>query len=80
LLLAGEVARRLYLIEQGCARLFVIDAEGRETSALQATHQDQLAHPLEHPGGLPGCQRRAPQPDSPQAESGRTRTGALNLC
>lgn len=32
LLRAGEVARRLYLIEQGCARLYVIDAEGRETS------------------------------------------------
>lgn len=33
LLLAGEVARRLYLIEQGCARLYVVDADGRETSA-----------------------------------------------
>jgi CRP-like cAMP-binding protein len=32
LLRAGEVAQRLYLIEQGCARLYVIDAEGRETS------------------------------------------------
>jgi len=32
LLRAGEVAHRLYLIEQGCARLYVIDAEGRETS------------------------------------------------
>ena len=32
LLRAGEVAQRLYLIEQGSARLYVIDAEGRETS------------------------------------------------
>jgi CRP-like cAMP-binding protein len=32
LLCAGEVAHRLYLIEQGCARLYVVDAEGRETS------------------------------------------------
>lgn len=32
LLRAGDVARRLYLIEQGCARLYVIDEEGRETS------------------------------------------------
>lgn len=32
LLRAGEVAQRLFLIEQGCARLHVIDAEGRETS------------------------------------------------
>lgn len=32
LLRAGEVAQRLYLIEKGCARLYVIDAEGRETS------------------------------------------------
>lgn len=32
LLCAGEVARHLYLIERGCARLYVIDAEGRETS------------------------------------------------
>lgn len=32
LLRAGDVAQRLYLIEQGCARLYVIDAQGRETS------------------------------------------------
>jgi CRP-like cAMP-binding protein len=32
LLRAGEVAKRLYLIEHGCARLYVMDAEGRETS------------------------------------------------
>lgn len=32
LLRAGDVARRLYLIEQGCARLYLIDAKGRETS------------------------------------------------
>lgn len=32
LLRAGEIAQRLYLIEQGCARLYVIDDEGRETS------------------------------------------------
>ncbi len=32
LLRAGEVARRLYFIERGCARLYVIDADGRETS------------------------------------------------
>jgi CRP-like cAMP-binding protein len=32
LLRAGEVAQRLYLIEQGCARLFLIDSQGRETS------------------------------------------------
>jgi CRP-like cAMP-binding protein len=32
LLRAGEVAQRLYLIERGCARLYVIDAEGHETS------------------------------------------------
>lgn len=32
LLRAGEVAQRLYLIEQGCARLYLIDARGRETS------------------------------------------------
>jgi CRP-like cAMP-binding protein len=32
LLRAGEVAQRLYLVEQGCARLYVVDAEGRETS------------------------------------------------
>jgi len=32
LLRAGDVARRLYLIEQGAARLYVIDAQGRETS------------------------------------------------
>ena len=32
LLRAGEVAQHLYLIEKGCARLYVIDAEGRETS------------------------------------------------
>lgn len=30
LLHAGEVANRLYLIEQGSARLYVLDAEGRE--------------------------------------------------
>jgi CRP-like cAMP-binding protein len=32
LLRAGEVAQRLYLIEQGCVRLYLIDARGRETS------------------------------------------------
>ena len=32
LLCAGEVAQRFYLIEQGCARLCVLDADGRETS------------------------------------------------
>lgn len=32
LLHAGEVAQRLYLIEQGCLRLYLIDAQGRETS------------------------------------------------
>ncbi|CAM3473742.1 Crp/Fnr family transcriptional regulator [Paracidovorax anthurii] len=32
LLHAGDVAQRLYLIEQGCARLYLIDAQGRETS------------------------------------------------
>lgn len=32
LLRAGEVAQRLYLIERGCARLYLIDAQGRETS------------------------------------------------
>jgi CRP-like cAMP-binding protein len=32
LLRAGDVAQRLYLIEQGCARLFLIDSQGRETS------------------------------------------------
>jgi|EP01030_Chromulinospumella_sphaerica_P011038 CRP-like cAMP-binding protein len=32
LLRAGEVARRLYLIEQGCARLYLVDMQGRETS------------------------------------------------
>lgn len=32
LLRAGEVARRLFWIEQGCARLCVIDVQGRETS------------------------------------------------
>ena len=32
LLHAGDVARRLYLIEQGCARLYLVDAQGRETS------------------------------------------------
>jgi CRP-like cAMP-binding protein len=32
LLRAGEVAQRLFLIEQGCARLYLIDAQGRETS------------------------------------------------
>ncbi|MFZ2987588.1 Crp/Fnr family transcriptional regulator [Ideonella sp.] len=32
LLHAGEVARRLYLIEQGCARLYLVDSQGRETS------------------------------------------------
>lgn len=32
LLRAGEVAKRLYLIEQGSARLYVLDAEGRETT------------------------------------------------
>ncbi len=32
LLRAGDVAHRLYLIEQGCARLYLIDAQGRETS------------------------------------------------
>ncbi|MDR7377926.1 CRP-like cAMP-binding protein [Rhodoferax ferrireducens] len=32
LLRAGEVAQRIYLIEQGCARLYLIDAQGRETS------------------------------------------------
>ena len=32
LLRAGEVARRLYLIEQGCARLYLVDTQGRETS------------------------------------------------
>ncbi|SDO13859.1 cAMP-binding domain of CRP or a regulatory subunit of cAMP-dependent protein kinases [Rhodoferax sp. OV413] len=32
LLCAGEVAQRLYLIEQGCARLYLVDAQGRETS------------------------------------------------
>ncbi|OYV02010.1 MAG: Crp/Fnr family transcriptional regulator [Burkholderiales bacterium PBB5] len=32
LLRAGDVASRLYLIEQGCARLYLIDADGRETS------------------------------------------------
>ncbi|MEO6291809.1 MAG: Crp/Fnr family transcriptional regulator [Burkholderiaceae bacterium] len=32
LLRAGDVAQRLYLIEQGCARLYLIDAQGRETS------------------------------------------------
>lgn len=32
LLRAGDVAQRLYLIEQGCARLFVLDPDGGETS------------------------------------------------
>ena len=32
LLRAGEVAQHLYLIEQGAARLFLLDAHGRETS------------------------------------------------
>ncbi|MCH8622337.1 Crp/Fnr family transcriptional regulator [Undibacterium sp. TS12] len=32
LLRAGEVAQRLYLIEQGAARLYVIDSQGRETT------------------------------------------------
>lgn len=32
LLRAGEVAEHLYLIEQGSARLYVLDAEGRETT------------------------------------------------
>lgn len=32
LLRAGEVAHRFYLVEQGCARLYLIDALGRETS------------------------------------------------
>jgi CRP-like cAMP-binding protein len=32
LLHAGDVAQRLYLIEQGAARLYVIDPQGRETS------------------------------------------------
>jgi len=32
LLRAGEVAQRLFWIEQGCARLCVVDLEGRETS------------------------------------------------
>ncbi|MEY4762831.1 MAG: hypothetical protein RLZZ200_2687 [Pseudomonadota bacterium] len=32
LLHAGEVAQFYYLIEQGCARLYVIDAGGREVS------------------------------------------------
>lgn len=32
LLRAGEVANKLYMIEQGCARLYAIDAQGRETS------------------------------------------------
>ncbi len=32
LLRAGEVANRLYLIETGCARLYLVDAVGRETS------------------------------------------------
>jgi CRP-like cAMP-binding protein len=32
LLRAGDVAHRLYFIEQGCARLFLIDSQGRETS------------------------------------------------
>jgi CRP-like cAMP-binding protein len=32
LLRAGEVANKLYLIEQGCARLYTTDAQGRETS------------------------------------------------
>lgn len=32
LLRAGEVANKLYMIEQGCARLYTIDAQGRETS------------------------------------------------
>ncbi len=28
----GDVATRLYLIEEGCARLYLIDSQGRETS------------------------------------------------
>jgi CRP-like cAMP-binding protein len=32
LLRAGEVAQHLYLIERGSARLYVLDAQGRETS------------------------------------------------
>ncbi|MBS1175065.1 MAG: cyclic nucleotide-binding domain protein [Burkholderiaceae bacterium] len=32
LLRAGDVAQRLYLIEQGCVRLYLIDADGREIS------------------------------------------------
>lgn len=46
LLRAGEVARRLYLIEQGCARLYVIDAEGRETST-QFFFEGQVVSSLE---------------------------------
>lgn len=46
LLRAGEVARRLFWIEQGCARLCVIDADGRETST-QFFFEGELVGSLE---------------------------------